>query len=133
MKLQDYRETYYEFSGTASEISRKLAFAGIALVWLFKIESTPVPKIPEDLVLPIGLLTISLAFDLFQYVFASAIWGIFQYYQERKLSDISDNPTLSAPSILKFPQFFFFWSKLAASITAYVLIVKYILTLWVHM
>ena len=38
MKLSDYRETYYEFSGKASDVTRQLAFAGIAIVWIFKIE-----------------------------------------------------------------------------------------------
>ncbi len=130
MKLQDYRETYYEFTGIASEVSRKLAFAGIALVWLFKLEGAPVPKIPNELILPTGLLAASLAFDLFHYVIASAIWGIFQWYQERKLLNIKEDPDLAAPSILKFPQFVFFWSKLGASIVAYVLIIKYIFSFW---
>jgi hypothetical protein len=130
MKLQDYRETYYEFSSTASEVARKLSFAGIALIWLFKIESLPIPKIPHELILPTGLLALSLSFDLLQYILASAIWGIFQWYQEKKLKSISDNPDLAAPSILKLPQFFLFWSKLFLAMAAYILIVKYILLCW---
>ena len=130
MNLQDYRETYYEFSGIASEVARKLSFAGIALVWLFKIESTPIPKVPEALILPTGLLALSLTFDLLQYITASAIWGIFQWHQENKLENIADNPELSAPKILKFPQFIFFWTKLLLAMIAYMLIVKYILLCW---
>ena len=61
MKLSDYRETYYEFSGIASEVSRKLSFAGIALVWLFKIENSPIPKVPNELIFPTGLLALSLS------------------------------------------------------------------------
>ncbi len=108
MKLSDYRETYYEFSGIASEVSRKLSFAGIALVWLFKIENFPIPKVPNELIFPTGLLALSLSLDLMQYIAASVIWGIFQWYQEKKLSNISENPELSAPPILKLPQFIFF-------------------------
>lgn len=130
MKLQDYRNTYYEFSSTASEVARKLSFAGIALIWLFKIESLPIPKIPTELVFPTGLLALSLSFDLLQYIVASAIWGVFQWYQEKKLKDISEDPDLAAPSILKFPQFLLFWSKLFLAMAAYILIVKYILTCW---
>ncbi len=48
MKLSDYRETYYEFSGKLSDVSRQLSFAGIALIWLFKLDSTPVPKVPDE-------------------------------------------------------------------------------------
>jgi len=130
MKLSDYRETYYEFTRIASDVSRKLSFAGIALVWLFKIESSPIPKIPNELVFPTGLLALSLALDLLQYIAGSVIWGIFQWYKEKKLSDISENPELSAPAILKFPQVIFFWFKFPVVLTAYVLIIKYILVCW---
>jgi hypothetical protein len=36
MKLQDYRNDFYLFSGKASDISRQLAFAAIAIIWIFK-------------------------------------------------------------------------------------------------
>ncbi|MCK4619612.1 MAG: hypothetical protein KAT52_06680 [Desulfobacterales bacterium] len=130
MKLSDYRETYYEFSGIASEVSRKLSFAGIALVWLFKIENSPIPKVPNELIFPTGLLALSLSLDLMQYIAASVIWGIFQWYQEKKLSNISENPELSAPPILKLPQFIFFSLKILAVMAAYIIIIKYILVCW---
>jgi len=38
MNLQDYRDDFYTYSGKASDISRQLAFAGIAIIWIFKKE-----------------------------------------------------------------------------------------------
>lgn len=35
MTLSDYLASYYELSGKASDVSRQLAFAGIAVIWVF--------------------------------------------------------------------------------------------------
>ncbi|HBG06924.1 MAG: hypothetical protein A2075_12555 [Geobacteraceae bacterium GWC2_58_44] len=132
MKLSDYRETYYEFSGKASEVARKLAFAGIALVWIFKTSDAPTPKIPKELILPTGLLVLTLVFDLFQYIAATAIWGVFQWYEERKLSDINDDPELSTPPCLKWPQNTFFGLKLISISMAYVLLSIFVWRVWLQ-
>jgi hypothetical protein len=38
--VEDYRKTSYEFSGKASDASRQLAFAAIAVIWLFKTDTS---------------------------------------------------------------------------------------------
>ena len=43
MKLSEYANVYAEFSGKASDVARQLAFAGLALVWLFRESNGPVP------------------------------------------------------------------------------------------
>lgn len=130
MKLHDYRETYYEFSGKASDIARNLAFAGIALVWIFKVADGSTPIIPKDLLFPTVLLALTLALDLLQYVSATAIWGFFQWYQEKKLTDISENPDLAAPKWFKLPQLFFFILKLVVVLIAYCSLTVYIFKKW---
>ena len=125
MKLNDYRETYYEFSGKLSEIIRNLSFAGIALIWIFKKDATAL-KVPEEFLLPATFLVLTLALDLLQYIFGSAIWGIFQWYQERNLTDISENPELSSPSYFKLPQFFCFVGKQITLSIAYILLLRYL-------
>lgn len=130
MKLSDYRNTYYEFSGKASDVARNLSFAGIALIWIFMVAGDPVPKIPKRLILPAALLALTLAFDLLQYISATLIWGLFQWYHERKLNDTSEDPDLDAPTFLKWPQFIFFVLKLCTIILAYCLITKYIWFVW---
>lgn len=130
MKLSNYRETYYEFSGKASDCARSLAFAGIALVWIFKTSDSPTPKIPNELILPTGFLVLTLAFDLLQYVVATAIWGFFQWSEERKLQDINEDPELGAHPCLKWPQNMFFVFKLCSIFFAYVFLSLYIWRLW---
>lgn len=130
MKLSDYRETYYYFSGKASDVARNLAFAGIAVVWIFKTTNGPVPKIPSNLIMPIGLLVLTLAFDLCQYIVATAIWGYFQWHEERKLHDINDDPELSSHPCLKWPQNALFIMKLITVSLAYIFLSIFIWRTW---
>jgi hypothetical protein len=126
MKLSDYKKTYYEFSGLTSGVARNLAFAGIALVWIFKTEAAPTPRITQHLIIPTVLLALTLTFDLLQYIAGTCVWGFFQWYHERKLHDATEDPELDSPSWLKLPQFTFFVLKLATVLSAYLFITVYI-------
>jgi len=130
MKLSDYINTYYEFSGKASDVARNLAFAGIAFVWIFKVDAKPAPRIPRELLIPTLLLALTLACDLLQYISATCVWGVFQWYYDRKFQDVSEDPILDASSILKLPQLLFFILKLFTVLLAYIFIMKYAWCIW---
>lgn len=126
MPLSDYRETYYEASAKAGDVARQLAFAGIAVVWLFRLGQDSGPAIPQPLILPAILLVLSLGFDLLQYITATIVWGIFQWCEDRKLNDPKDDPDIDSPNWLPVPQFILFWSKLVCVVAAYLLLIKYL-------
>ncbi len=130
MKLSQYREHYYEFSGKASDVARHLAFAGIAVIWIFRIEQEAGIRIEPDLLFPLALLALSLAFDLLHYISATLVWGLFQWYQERKLENVLDDPDLDTPSYFKWPLNIFFVLKLITILLAYFFLVKYIWRIW---
>ena len=65
-----------DFREKAGTICRQLAFAGIAVVWLFKLGNDAAAAIPTDLVVPLALLVVSLALDLFENAVGVLIWGI---------------------------------------------------------
>ena len=67
MKLQDYRNDSYEFSGKASDLSRQLAFAAIALIWVFRVDVAGQPAIPSGLILLSVLVVASLTLEMLQY------------------------------------------------------------------
>jgi hypothetical protein len=49
--VEGYRQDFYDFSGKASDASRQLAFAAIAVIWLFKTDTTSgQPTIPHGLI-----------------------------------------------------------------------------------
>lgn len=119
MKLSDYKHAYEEFSGKSSDVARQLAFAGIALVWIFKIDHSGNYALPSTLHLPLALLIFTLCSDLFQYIMASAIWGIYHRVQEKKRPDVNDDPDIEAPYYFHYPITLFFILKLMSVCLAY--------------
>lgn len=125
MSLDEVRETYYEASGKASEISRQLAFAGIAVVWLLAggtLNSTGGLRVSDDLLrVSVGLL-LTLVLDLLQYAWRSLAWGIYA----RRL-ELRGETTVSAPTSLNVVALAMFWGKLVSLATAYVLLLGAVL------
>ena len=62
------------FREKAGDIARHLAFAGIAVVWLFKVDSPSGFMFPVGLVRATGLFVLSLITDLTEYVVGTLIW-----------------------------------------------------------
>ena len=125
MKLVDYRTDYYTFSGKASDVARQLAFAGIALIWIFKVEKGGPLALPEDVLFPAGAFVVALSLDLLHYVYAALVWGAFSTYQKswKKKKDQDELP--DAPSFLNWPALACFWLKLLAVLIGYWSLLQY--------
>jgi hypothetical protein len=130
MKLSEFRADYYELSAKASDVARSLAFAGIAVIWIFKTGSDAAPHLRPELLPPTALLSLGLAMDLLQYAYAAAALGIFARTKEKRLSSLTEDPELDAPRQMNWPTLTFFWGKLFCIGAAYALIVRYIITQW---
>lgn len=125
MKLSDYRTTYYEYSGTASSVARQVAFAGIALIWVFNSKTETQIALPVELLWPSLFLVVGLGLDLFQYLTAAAIWGFFHRYNEKKHGPLVD-PELAAPIYFNWPGLFCFWGKLVSILVGYLLLFDFV-------
>ena len=130
MKLSEYKEDFYTFSEKASDVSRTAAFAGIALIWVFKIDSKPVPKLPTEMLIPTGLFALGLALDLLHYIMATTIWGLFHRHHEKKLANPTDDPELSHSPWLTRPLFVLFGLKLVSVMAGYGFVGDYIIGPW---
>jgi hypothetical protein len=129
MKLEDARSAYYEYSGKVSDISRTMALAGIALIWVFKVDSKDGPHVPPELVLPAFVLVLALAADFLHYVVATVIWGSYQRHQEKLIA--KENQQFLAPRWINWPTtFFLFPLKIVFVCSAYVLLLRF---LWVRL
>ncbi|RUL68511.1 hypothetical protein [Dyella choica] len=124
MKLDDYRQTYYVFSGKASDVSRQLAFAGIALIWVLHPDKGAITTVPKALLWPALFFCCSLSFDLLHYTTSTAIWGWFSRSKERK--KVKEDAELDAPSYLNWPALFCLVIKIASNIGAYFFVFMYI-------
>jgi hypothetical protein len=113
-----------EASDKASEINRNLAFAGIAIIWLFKIDSDGGRQIvPPELFLPGLLLVIGLAFDLLQYVIKSELW----YRLARKHEKAGKTEFHVFPWV-NYPGDTLYWLKIIATDSAYALLIRFLVS-----
>jgi len=124
MELGDYLKKYYEYFGKASDSARQLAFAAIAVIWVFRNPDSSNQILPGKLVLAAFSVVLSLACDLFQYIAGSLIWGIFHRVKEKQ--GLRANSEIKAPTWLNKPILFFFVFKLISLILAYIFILIFL-------
>jgi hypothetical protein len=135
--LSEYKETYQRLSGKASDAARNLAFAGIALIWIFKIDTPGSPKLPYDLIFPCGLFVLTLCSDFLQYIVGTIVWGSFHCYQEKKKyaeygsKAVEEDPDIDSPWYFPWFQNIFFIIKIICVLISYVMILNYIYYLWI--
>jgi hypothetical protein len=127
MKLSDYKDTYDNFSSKASDVARSLSFAGIAVIWIFKIEDGDHIKIPVNLFCPLLFFALGLTFDLLHYSIGALIWGIFHRCKEKQVQDVKKNPDTDAPAWINYPTLTFFWGKIFSVIFGYYFLLRDIL------
>lgn len=120
MKLKDCRNNYDYFSGKASDIARYIAFAGFAIIWIFKTEFF-VNTIPIELVGSALLLMVTIVLDLLQYIAGTLTWAIFNRIKEHQLKN-DNGKEFTAPVYINYPTLLFFWSKFYFLIFAYIIL-----------
>jgi hypothetical protein len=131
VKLSEARSAYQEVSGKASDVARSLAFAAVAIVWIFKVGEGPAAKPSLEFLPPLLLSVITLAFDLLQYVSLALAWGAYSRLKEWKVTDPRSDPDIAAPSWLNWAGVAFFWAKLICVVSTYVLLARILWTRWV--
>ena len=124
MKLSFLRERYSYYSQKASDIVRQLAFAGIALVWIFKTQTDNQWKIPGQLIPATKLIVLTLLLDFVQYVVGSLVWASYNRYKESR--GITEDSEFTAPRAINWPTNLFFWAKIVTTILAYGSILKFL-------
>jgi len=125
MKLAEYRETFYVFSGKASDLNRQLGFAGIALIWIFKTGVDDKIAIPTALQWAGILIVISLALDMFHYCVGAAIWRCF--YRRLETKGVTEDEDITHSQYLELPILGLFMFKVAAMMVGYFFIFDYLL------
>jgi hypothetical protein len=120
MKLAYVRERYTYYTGKASEIVRQLAFAGIAVIWVFRTQSGDLVRVPQQLLPPAASLIVALVFDFLQYIAGSLAWGVYQKVKESQQT--TEDAEFLAPRPINWPALFFFWAKVIAIAVAYALL-----------
>lgn len=124
MKLSGYKQSYYDFSGASSGVTRQAAFAGIALVWIFNGKANETLVLPAELLWPTLFLIACLACDLLHYILASAIWGVFHRFHERQ--GVTQDTEVIAPAYFNWPTLVLFWGKHGFVLLGYYGLLSYV-------
>jgi len=125
VKLQDYRNDSYEFSGKASDLSRQLAFAAIALIWVFRVDVAGQPAIPSGLILPSVLVVASLTLEMLQYCAGWLIWR--HAYRSKEKAGVAEDVELEKHSVgWELTIVTFFVLKIICILVAYVCIFVFV-------
>lgn len=124
-KFKEYRSDFYALSGKASDATRQLALAGIAVVWIFKVQDGQNISVPRELLAPALFFVVALALDLLQYALASLIWEGFLHYHSKH--GAKDEDEVDAHWKWNMPANFCFVMKIVGVICGYLLLVAYFL------
>lgn len=128
MKLRDYNKRVQEYSVKVSENVNQLAFAGMAVAWLFgtlKNSATPDFHFPSLLAISILLLACTLICNLFQYIVGHHVWKKFHEGKEKDASLTKDSE-IKHPRSLTKPIYTLYYAKIVTLLFAYLFITIHI-------
>ena len=123
MNIEKIRAAADYYSGKLSEISRQLSFAGIAVIWIFRVGTeTGGISYSGDLIYPIGFFVLALLLDLLHYLYSTIVWTCLGNKMDKK-----NQNELKFSDLINYPANFLFASKVASVIIGYAFILKNIL------
>jgi hypothetical protein len=117
--LGEWREEATYFSGKASESTKTLALGGLAIIWLFKLDTSGGPILEKLFLPPLALLTFSLTLDLLHYVVGAFIWHNFFIWHEKNTKQKKQHDIRAQPWKRNVVDFFFY-TKISVMVIAYV-------------
>jgi hypothetical protein len=125
MKLKEYRDSYYFYSGKASDIGRTLALSAIAIVWIFKVDAKDGSYgFAAPLLLVAWGAVGTLFFDILQYSWGALIWGAWSRIKERR--GVMGDDEIDAPAWFNWLTIFFFWVKLVLIGIVYIQLIAFL-------
>jgi len=118
MKIKEIRDNSEVYSTKLSDSCRQLCFAGIAIVWIFKV-GTDTAGITYDgkLIYPLGAFALALLMEIAQYTYGTFAW--------KSLGDSMDKEKLAEKAVksnINCITYLFFKGKVFFVICGYLII-----------
>jgi hypothetical protein len=126
-RLSDYRKTYEEASSKVSDITRQMALAGIAIVWIFRQVDTGDRIICQELILPLIFFVASLFFDILQYLYKTIAWYVFFRINEKNNHSQKTDPLIQAKPRMNYPTWALFYLKVLCLVLGYIFVFIYLI------
>jgi len=126
MTLDDLWSDVRELTGKLSDITRQAAYAGLAVIWIFKTGDAGQYHVARSLVWAGALLALVLALDLAQYVASVALrWRNARREEEARGIDYRGKD-LTLPQTLNRIPYALFALKVALVAAGYVILLIYL-------
>jgi hypothetical protein len=127
VKISEIRDTYLKSSDGVSERVRQLAFAGIAVIWIFRVgEKSGGITYSREMLWPLGLFVASLACDLLHYLYKTLVAGYLNSHYYAKYGD-NDKDVFVSPRWGLGAEFFF-WMKTLLVIVGYGFLLRLVIS-----
>jgi hypothetical protein len=117
MTLEDARNAYEVLSGKASDIMRQLGLGGIALIWLFRMDTPKGPTLDKRLLWAAIFILSAITLDFLQYAVGALIW--FGYFRRKEKEGTGPDTQFEAPPALNWPTWGLFGLKAVTLLIGY--------------
>lgn len=128
--IGELKETFYEASGTLSDIVRQISIVGVGVVWIFVKVVDESIVIDGKLIWSLGCFLIALFVDMLQYLYKSIVFYCKFRCAEEKYPDDKENVG-DCTTILKpctnTPTWICWGAKVLFSIIGYIVLFGYLL------
>ena len=124
--LDDAKSARNDCTKALGDVVRQLAFAGIAIVWILRSEPLKTGlTFTSEFFWPLLFFSLSLSFDLLQYIWSSALWDTVVMIWSRRKSPKSENdPIPKWVEYLNAPTRIFLWAKAMSLVMGYILLIS---------
>lgn len=119
-KLKEIKEDFYAFSSKTSDITRQLALAGIAIIWIFRITENDTIKLLPQTVQILKLLVLCLLFDFCHAFIPSFTYGFMTSIFKR--NGKVDDDVVEYNQLWTIPEWAFFVIKIIFLVWAYIIL-----------
>lgn len=126
MTLGDLWDDVREVTAKLSDVSRQAAYAGLAVVWIFKTGDASRYHLARSLIWAGALFALTLAFDIAQYAYAAvAKWRNAR--REEALRGIGyKGKDIMLPKEIHYVPYALFALKVATVVLGYVIVLDYL-------
>jgi hypothetical protein len=127
MTIDDLWSDVRELTGKLSDIARQAAYAGLAVIWIFKTGEAAKYHLDRSLIWAGALLVLALAFDLAQYAANIALRWRHARHEEKSRGVDYKGKDITLPKSLNQVPYALFALKVALVAAGYVVLFNYLL------
>jgi hypothetical protein len=126
MTLDDLWTDVREYTGKLSEVTRQAAYAGLALIWIFKTGTETTYHLDRSLILAGALLALALACDVAQYAVAVLFRRRHAQEEERLRGVDYEGDDLTLPAGINRGPYTMFAIKVGLVAAGYAILIYYL-------